>query len=138
MSKYVTGLCHLIVKHCNLRDIHGYPGHPIDAVHCYCEVTDCCIIADNIKYSISILSRNGLRFNFKSIWLPILFSLLELTSEFSLDELTSKFSCDELTRHYRLQLKRARKIICTPDYSCWELKHDSTESQQMALKNTRK
>ena len=52
-------------------NIHGYPGHPIDAVHCYCEVTDCCIIADNIKYSISILSRNGLRFNFKSIWLPI-------------------------------------------------------------------
>ena len=34
MSKYVTGLmtkCHLFVKHWNLRDIHGYPGHPIDA-----------------------------------------------------------------------------------------------------------
>ena len=34
MSKYVTGLmkkCHLFVKHWNLRDIHGYPGYPIDA-----------------------------------------------------------------------------------------------------------
>jgi len=47
-----------------------------------------------------------------------LFSLLELTSEFSLDELTSKFSWDELTRHYRLQLEKARNIICTLDYSC--------------------
>ena len=38
MSKYVAGfgeMCRRILKYWNHRDIHGYPGHPIDAA------TDC-------------------------------------------------------------------------------------------------
>ena len=34
MSKYVAGfgeMCRRILKYWNHRDIHGYPGHPIDA-----------------------------------------------------------------------------------------------------------
>ena len=34
MSKYVAGfgeMCRRILKYRNLWDIHGYPGHPIDA-----------------------------------------------------------------------------------------------------------